>query len=217
MSSSAKADPPSSGGAPGAATAEPAPKSAREAVERGQQCFDRRQYAEALQLFQAALELRPDEDEARAALYNGSCAHARLKQWKAAADGVVRAVNEYSLKLEVAAKVRALIAAVTAAPRLLSLPRLSRHWSRMHACPGLLTHTATKSRPCGVLALQFYPCCVHPAMSESSEACVLAQQRARDHAQQPSPKNSEHAVHAMHRTPTWRRCASGASGWTRWR
>lgn len=80
-------------------------------MERGQQCFDRRQYAEALQLFQAALELQPDEDEARAALYNGSCAHARLKQWKAAADGVVRAVNEYSLKLEVAAKVRAIILA----------------------------------------------------------------------------------------------------------
>ena len=112
--SSAKANAPSSGAISSTAVVDPAPQSAREAVERGQQCFDRRQYAEALQLFQAALELQPDEDEARAALFNGSCAHARLKQWKAAADGVVRAVNEYSLKLEVAAKVCTLSMTVVA-------------------------------------------------------------------------------------------------------
>ena len=87
------------------ATAAAAPKSAREAVELGQHSFDRKQYAEALQLFRAAMELQPNEDEARAALYNSACANARLKNWQAATDGVVRAVNEYSLKLEVAAKV----------------------------------------------------------------------------------------------------------------
>ncbi|KAK9909916.1 hypothetical protein WJX75_009447 [Coccomyxa subellipsoidea] len=80
------------------------PKSAREAVERGQQSFDRKEYAEALRLFKAALDLRPNNDEARAALYNKACAHARLKNWQEAADDVVRAVNDYGLKLEVAVK-----------------------------------------------------------------------------------------------------------------
>ncbi len=75
-------------------------------MELGQQSFDRKDYSEALRLFKAAMALQPSEDEARAALYNGACAHARLRQWQAAADDVVRAVNEYSLKLEVAAKVR---------------------------------------------------------------------------------------------------------------
>jgi tetratricopeptide (TPR) repeat protein len=82
------------------------PKTAREAIERGQASFDRADYTEALRLFQAALNLSPNEDEARAALYNSACAHARLKNWQDAAEGVVKAVNEYSLKLEVAVKVR---------------------------------------------------------------------------------------------------------------
>ena len=91
-----------------ASTTAPAatPKTAREAVEQGQQSFDRKDYAEALRLFKAALELRPNGDEARAALYNKACAHARLKKWQEAADDVVRAVNEYGLRLEVAVKVR---------------------------------------------------------------------------------------------------------------
>ena len=46
------------------------------------------------------------QDEARAALYNSACARARLRQWQEAADDVVRAVNKYGLKFEVAAKVR---------------------------------------------------------------------------------------------------------------
>lgn len=81
------------------------PRSAREAVELGQQSFDRADYTEALRLFKAALDLRPDNDEARAALYNKACAHARLKNWQEAADDVVSAVNDYGLKLEVAVKV----------------------------------------------------------------------------------------------------------------
>jgi hypothetical protein len=48
----------------------------------------------------------PAQDEARAALYNGACARARLRQWQEAADDVVRAVNEFGLKFEVAAKAR---------------------------------------------------------------------------------------------------------------
>ena len=49
---------------------------------------------------------RCGQDEARAALYNSACARARLRQWQEAADDVVRAVNEFGLKFEVAAKVR---------------------------------------------------------------------------------------------------------------
>lgn len=71
----------------------------------GQQSFDRADYAGALRLFKAALDLRPDNDEARAALYNKACAHARLKNWQDAADDVVSAVNDYGLRLEVAVKV----------------------------------------------------------------------------------------------------------------
>lgn len=81
------------------------PRSATEAVEKGQQAFDRAEYEEALQLFSRAMALRPNEDEARAALYNGSCAKVKLKDWQGAADDVLRAVNDYKLKLEVAVKV----------------------------------------------------------------------------------------------------------------
>lgn len=81
------------------------PGSASEAVLQGQQAFDKAEYPEALQLFSRAMTLRPNEDEARAALYNGACAKAKLKDWQGAADDVIRAVNDYKLKLEVAVKV----------------------------------------------------------------------------------------------------------------
>lgn len=74
-------------------------------MERGQKSFDQNDYAEALRLFKAALELSPNEDEACAALYNKACAHARLKNWQEAANDVVSAVNDYGLKLDVAVKV----------------------------------------------------------------------------------------------------------------
>ncbi|KAK9816632.1 hypothetical protein WJX72_003075 [[Myrmecia] bisecta] len=57
-----------------------------------------------MQLFQAALSLRPSDDEARAALYNSACCYVKLKQWQPAADAVVKAVNDHNLKLEVAIK-----------------------------------------------------------------------------------------------------------------
>jgi len=82
------------------------PNSASEAVQKGQQAFDRAEYGEALQLFSRAMSLSPNDDEARAALYNGACAKAKLKQWQGAADDVTRAVNDYKLKLDVAVKVR---------------------------------------------------------------------------------------------------------------
>ena len=80
--------------------------SASEAVQQGQQAFDRAEYDTALQLFSKAMFMRPNDDEARAALYNGACAKAKLKDWQGAADDVLRAVNDYKLKLEVAVKVR---------------------------------------------------------------------------------------------------------------
>ena len=82
------------------------PASAREAVQDGQQAFDQAEYDEALRLFSAAMTLRPNDDEARAALYNGACAKVKLKDWQGAADDVSRAVNDYKLKLDVAVKVR---------------------------------------------------------------------------------------------------------------
>ena len=82
------------------------PASAREAVQDGQQAFDQAEYGEALRLFSAAMTLRPNDDEARAALYNGACAKVKLKDWQGAADDVSRAVNDYRLRLDVAMKVR---------------------------------------------------------------------------------------------------------------
>lgn len=61
--------------------------------------------AEALRLFQAALEMQPSDDEARAALYNSACCYAKQKRWQPAVDAVVSAVNDYDLKLSVAVKV----------------------------------------------------------------------------------------------------------------
>lgn len=75
---------------------------AKAAVEGGLEAFEAGDAAGALRLFQRAMELGPDEDEARAALFNSACAHTRLQQWQAAADAVVRAVNEHDLRLTVA-------------------------------------------------------------------------------------------------------------------
>ena len=75
-------------------------------MQDGQQAFDQAEYGEALRLFSAAMTLRPNDDEARAALYNGACAKVKLKDWQGAADDVSRAVNDYRLRLDVAMKVR---------------------------------------------------------------------------------------------------------------
>lgn len=81
------------------------PSSAREAVESGDQCFKNKEYETALSLYDKAMELKPDDDEARAARYNAACAHAKLKQWAAAVEDVEAAVNEYKLKIEVVLEV----------------------------------------------------------------------------------------------------------------
>ncbi len=62
-------------------------------------------YAQAVLLYVRAMEMRPNDDEARAALYNMGCALAKQKQWDKATDCIMQAVNNYSLKLSVALKV----------------------------------------------------------------------------------------------------------------
>lgn len=59
---------------------------------------------EALDGYQAALSLRPNADEARAAHYNSACCYARLERWEEAADAVITAVNDFDLKFMVALK-----------------------------------------------------------------------------------------------------------------
>lgn len=82
------------------------PSSAKEAIESGLLSFNQKKsYAEAVQLFSTALELNPSEDEAMAALYNLGCAYTKQKQWKPAAEAIVRAINDHKLKLSVALKV----------------------------------------------------------------------------------------------------------------
>lgn len=86
-----------------AKVAKPVPTSAKQAVEEGLAAFnERKDYAEALRLFRAAMEMRPSEEEAIAALYNAGCAHAKQKQWRDASESILRAVNDYNLKLSVA-------------------------------------------------------------------------------------------------------------------
>ncbi len=83
--------------------------SAKTSVETGLKLFSDGQYKDALQYFESAMRAGPSDDEARAALYNAACAHAKLKQWQPATDAVKRAVNDYRLRLTVAIKVRTCI------------------------------------------------------------------------------------------------------------
>lgn len=79
------------------------PTSAKQAVEEGLVAFNElKDYSEALRLFKAAMELKPSEQEAIAALYNAGCSHAKRKEWKEAAGCILDAVNGYNLKLSVA-------------------------------------------------------------------------------------------------------------------
>ena len=78
---------------------------AKEAVEDGLKRFKARDYQQALQLFQNALDSAPRPEEAQAALYNAACCQVKLKQWQAATESVAEAVNNYQLKLKVAMEV----------------------------------------------------------------------------------------------------------------
>lgn len=75
---------------------------AKDAVEQGLEAFQGGETLRALRLFHSAMQLRPTDDEARAALYNAACAHTKLREWQPAVDCVMQAVNEYDLKLQIA-------------------------------------------------------------------------------------------------------------------
>lgn len=94
-----------------ATTAASPPKTAGEAINRGLAEFhEKKNPSAALALFDLALASPSafsaplTEDEARAATYNRACALAALSRWEEAAAGVLDAVNEKGLKLDVAAK-----------------------------------------------------------------------------------------------------------------
>ncbi|KAL4854848.1 Protein LOW PSII ACCUMULATION 1 [Chlorella vulgaris] len=79
-----------------------AASTAKQAVELGLEAFEAGDTDAALTLFQKALSLQPDADEARAAAYNSACAHTRLRQWEPAVEAIKLAVNTHGLKLSVA-------------------------------------------------------------------------------------------------------------------
>ncbi|KXZ41224.1 hypothetical protein GPECTOR_636g744 [Gonium pectorale] len=81
------------------------PTSARDAIEVGTRVFNEdKDVDEAIRLYRLGLAMNPNEDEARAALYNLGCALAKQKKWAEAADSIVIAINDYRLKLAVALK-----------------------------------------------------------------------------------------------------------------
>lgn len=88
--------------AAGDATTNSPPATATACVETGLKQFEQGDAQGALKLFQRALELNPNDDEARAALYNSACAFTKLKRWDEAANAVISAVNDRNLKLAVA-------------------------------------------------------------------------------------------------------------------
>mmetsp|Transcript_28966 Transcript_28966/g.81575 ORF Transcript_28966/g.81575 Transcript_28966/m.81575 type:complete len:439 (+) Transcript_28966:185-1501(+) len=79
-------------------------KNAREAIESSGSTFNEGRVEEALEGFLAALEMRPNDDEARAAHYNAACCYTKLGQWEEAADNIITATNKYDLKFMVAVK-----------------------------------------------------------------------------------------------------------------
>ncbi|GLC51467.1 hypothetical protein PLESTB_000505700 [Pleodorina starrii] len=81
------------------------PTSARDAIETATRVFkEQKDVDEAVRLYRLSLDMKPNEDEARAALYNLGCALAKQKKWAEASESIVRAINDYKLKLAVALK-----------------------------------------------------------------------------------------------------------------
>lgn len=94
------------GASKAAASTQYQPASAKDAIETGLKLFnEEKNYTEAARLFNVALEspdFKANGEEKQAALYNLGCAYAKLKQYKPAADSIVRAINDHNLKLTVA-------------------------------------------------------------------------------------------------------------------
>jgi tetratricopeptide (TPR) repeat protein len=83
------------------------PATAKEAVERGLQAFQASRVDDAIDLFNQAIALTPNREEAMAAHYNLGCAYTKNRRYDLAADSIMRAVNDYDMKLLVALKVHA--------------------------------------------------------------------------------------------------------------
>lgn len=121
-----------------ASTAQQAPASAKAAVEQGLEAFQKGDTAAALNLFRQALSMNATKDEARAALYNSACCLVKEKKWKAAADAVSEACNNYGLKYAVALKVTTAGDFVKAL--LSSLYYISSLILAVHAAQGVHAH-----------------------------------------------------------------------------
>jgi hypothetical protein len=81
------------------------PKSAKDAIEAGTVAFDKdKDTGEAVRLLTLGLQMGPSEDEAMAAYYNLGCVYAKQKQYKLASEAIVKAINDYNLRLIVALK-----------------------------------------------------------------------------------------------------------------
>ncbi|KAG2498001.1 hypothetical protein HYH03_004260 [Edaphochlamys debaryana] len=81
------------------------PSSAKDAIETATRVFkEQNDVVEATRLYRLSLTMKPNDDEACAALYNLGCALTKQKQYGEAAECIVKAINEYRLKLSVALK-----------------------------------------------------------------------------------------------------------------
>lgn len=193
--------------------AKPLPTSAKEAVEEGLAAFnERKDYAEALRLFRAAMELKPTEEEAIAALYNAGCAHAKRKEFREAADSILTAVNDYNLKLSVALAVRVWRSTRVrvCAARALLLP-LQRY--------GVLCGPLAPSGSAATIQLEC-DICNHLAASGAQTERHIARKQAGRHSpfaagarSQPTMPPPQTAAPPI-RTRTCGSCATPASGLT---
>ncbi|GHP12281.1 hypothetical protein PPROV_001100900 [Pycnococcus provasolii] len=83
------------------------PKSAEESINLGLEIFKdkaaplKTRAAKALNLFNRAKGMAPNDDEMRAALYNGACCDVQLGNWDDAADALRVCINDYDLKFSV--------------------------------------------------------------------------------------------------------------------
>lgn len=74
---------------------------AKEAVELGLSLFSKGRVNDALEQFDAALDLSPSPEEAQAALYNKACCHAYREEGEKAAKALRQALGDYGLKFSV--------------------------------------------------------------------------------------------------------------------
>lgn len=74
------------------------PSSAKDAINLGLSLFSKGRVRDALAQFDSALEMRPNAEEAQAALYNKACCHARREEGVEASKALRLALKQYDLK-----------------------------------------------------------------------------------------------------------------------